>query len=126
MPFSPVHNALKLRGNGEGQMRLAANERALFTGFRNLVIKQFENETWHNQWRGFGKIVRAAYRPAGLLSTEMSKNVRFLAMVTAYGQLTRMMMTLDGGVSAYLTGTGCRLKAVICEGGVLSINRPRC
>lgn len=33
-----------------------ANERALFTGSRNLVIEQFENESWFGQWREFAKI----------------------------------------------------------------------
>ena len=69
---------------GEG-----ANGRALFTGFRNLVIEQFENESWLGVSRGdFWEISKGTYRPAGLLSTEMSTNVRFLAMVTAYGQLS--------------------------------------
>lgn len=89
-----------------------ANERALFAGFRNLVVKQFENESWISQQRRFSKFMRAAYRPAGLLSTEMSKNVRFLAMVAAYGQLTRTDDDSEPVVSAYLTGTGKGLEAV--------------
>lgn len=48
------------------------------------------------------KMVRTTYRPAGLLSTEMSKNVRFLTMVTAYGQLHPEGDSEPVRVSAYL------------------------
>jgi len=58
-----------------------AFERALFTGFRNLVIEQFKNEPASSVKRGnLQRFVRSTNRPAGLLSTEMSKKVRFLTM----------------------------------------------
>lgn len=64
----------------------SAYERALFTGFRNLVIEQFEYEPVGTVSRGnLQRFVRTTHRPAGLLSTEMSKKVRFLTMV-ANGQ----------------------------------------
>jgi hypothetical protein len=56
-------------------------ERALFAGFRNLVVEQFENEAASPVKRGnLQRFVRTTHRPAGLLSTEMSKKVRFLTM----------------------------------------------
>ena len=68
-------------------------ERALFTGFRNLVIEQFENESTSSVKRGnLQRFVRTTHRPAGLLSTEMSKKVRFLTMA-ADGHRSRMSMS---------------------------------
>lgn len=54
------------------------------------------------------RFVRTTYRPAGLLSIEMSKKVRFPTMVTAYGQLgwRNDSERSCAYFSAYLTGTG--------------------
>jgi hypothetical protein len=52
----------------------------------------------------YGEFSKGAYRPAGLLSTEMSKNVLVLTMVTAYGQLS--CHTEDDSALASVLG-GC-------------------
>jgi hypothetical protein len=66
------------------------------------------------------RFVSTTHRPAGLPSTEMSKNVRFLTMVTAdgqlYGRVTPSVCTTPA-VSAYSTGTGKAVEAVICGRG---------
>ena len=65
---------------------LSVCERALFTGFRNLVIEQFEYESTRESEGRIWKDLKMTHRPAGLLSTEMSKNVRFLTTMVADGK----------------------------------------
>ena len=93
-------------------------ERVLFTGFRNLVIEQFEYEPGGSVSIGNLQIfVGATHRPAGLLSTEMSKKVRFLVMV-AVAEAEALMANarrMSAVVGAYRTGTERGLEAVICE-----------
>ena len=85
----------------------SAYERALFTGFRNLVIEQFENESTSLVRKGnLQRYVRTTYRPAGLLSTEMSKKVRFLTMAADGHRST------PGDVDERLS-FACRLPALI-------------
>lgn len=72
----------------------------------------------------FSKIRGDTHRPAGLLSTEMSKKVRFLNMV-ADGNAGRMSVCDNCQRLAY-TNTGKGLEAVICERKrAASIYRPR-